>query len=116
MIPSPPPSSSNLPWGEGTPATGQGPTTLPGTGQDPVSRGWWSDEIGFRRALVWYPETGDLVLEAGHHEPAELLAVIPNRVMVNAILSGWQDRSLEQDSQRWLRAATAFLRQDAHGD
>lgn len=115
MTPDPPrwtTSSHEIRYGRGglgQPRPGQGPTTLPGAGHVPVTRGWWSDPRGFRRLLTWDPATGELTLEPGHRERAELLAVIPNRVILGAVLNGWADECDKTNSQEWLRRQVAFL-------
>jgi hypothetical protein len=91
--------------------------------QDPRRRA--SDEVEFGREwsekgtqfeVAWVADTGELYLMA---EPrsrrgisstavtVEILAVIPARDTINAVLAGWSDEMQKPNSVAWLRGRVA---------
>jgi hypothetical protein len=87
----------------------------------------WSDDAGGRCELSWVVDTGELYLMAEPIEPfysdgigdievqpvrtddviVEILAVIPTRDAIDAMLDGWQDAMTGSNSIAWVRDRVA---------
>jgi hypothetical protein len=75
----------------------------------------WSEK-GMRFEVAWVADTGELYLMAVPHSrrgisstavTVEVLAVIPGREAINAVLTGWGDEMAKPDSVAWLRERVA---------
>ena|SRR6516164_5926924 len=83
----------------------------------------WSDDRGGRSEISWVADTGELYVMNEPIEPiysdglgdvelqrvnakdmtVEILAVVPTRAAVDAMLGGWQDAMGTENSVAWVR-------------